>query len=44
MNRIAEQVEQDPNYAGIINAQRSEPRGDGRGRDLACGARRSPRR
>src|SRR5690606_3719547 len=25
MDRIARQVEQDPTYAGIINAQRSEP-------------------
>src|SRR3954464_1475667 len=25
MDRIAQKVEQDPNYAGIINAQRSEP-------------------
>jgi len=29
MNRIAEQVEQDPNYASIINAQRSEPEATG---------------
>ena len=29
MNRIAEQVERDPNYAGIINAQRSEPEATG---------------
>ncbi|HEY5820069.1 MAG TPA: pyruvate kinase [Mesorhizobium sp.] len=29
MNRIAERVEQDPNYAGIINAQRSEPEATG---------------
>ncbi len=29
MNRIAEQVEQDPNYATIINAQRSEPEATG---------------
>ncbi|MBN9071988.1 MAG: pyruvate kinase [Rhizobiales bacterium] len=29
MNRIAEQVEKDPNYAGIINAQRSAPEATG---------------
>ncbi|MEQ1952783.1 pyruvate kinase [Mesorhizobium yinganensis] len=29
MNRIAEQVEQDPFYPGIINAQRSEPEATG---------------
>jgi pyruvate kinase len=29
MNRIAEQVEKDPLYAGIINAQRSEPEATG---------------
>jgi pyruvate kinase len=29
MNRIAERVERDPNYAGIINAQRSEPEATG---------------
>ncbi len=29
MNRIAERVEQDPTYAGIINAQRSEPEATG---------------
>ncbi len=29
MSRIAERVEQDPNYAGIINAQRSEPEATG---------------
>src|SRR4029078_8407031 len=29
MNRIAIQVERDPNYAGIINAQRSEPEATG---------------
>ncbi|PSJ59287.1 pyruvate kinase [Pseudaminobacter soli (ex Li et al. 2025)] len=29
MNRIAIQIEQDPNYAGIINAQRSEPEATG---------------
>jgi len=29
MNRIAEQVEMDPNYAGIINAQRSQPEATG---------------
>ena len=29
MNRIASQVERDPNYAGIINAQRSEPEATG---------------
>lgn len=29
MNRIAEKVEQDPLYAGIINAQRSEPEATG---------------
>lgn len=37
MNRIATKVETDPNYAGIINAQRSEP--DATGADaisLAC--------
>jgi pyruvate kinase len=29
MNRIAERVEQDPTYPGIINAQRSEPEATG---------------
>lgn len=29
MNRIAERVERDPTYAGIINAQRSEPEATG---------------
>ncbi len=29
MDRIAQKVEQDPNYAGIINAQRSEPEATG---------------
>jgi pyruvate kinase len=29
MNRIAEQVEQDPNYPGIIHAQRTEPEATG---------------
>ena len=29
MNRIAEQVERDPTYAGIINAQRTEPQATG---------------
>ena len=29
MNRIADRVERDPNYAGIINAQRSEPEATG---------------
>jgi pyruvate kinase len=29
MNRIAERVEKDPLYAGIINAQRSEPEATG---------------
>ncbi|TKT75429.1 pyruvate kinase [Aquamicrobium sp. LC103] len=29
MNRIAERVEQDPNYPSIINAQRSEPEATG---------------
>lgn len=29
MNRIAEQVERDPTYAGIINAQRTEPEATG---------------
>ena len=29
MNRIAIQVERDPNYAGIINAQRTEPEATG---------------
>jgi pyruvate kinase len=29
MNRIAERVEKDPTYAGIINAQRSEPEATG---------------
>ncbi|MDW6021730.1 pyruvate kinase [Mesorhizobium sp. BAC0120] len=29
MNRIAERIERDPTYAGIINAQRSEPEATG---------------
>ena len=37
MNRIAERVEDDPNYAGIINAQRSEPEATGADAIAAAG-------